>query len=163
MLIVSLKQHFPARWPEWFMAGLAFAWGAYVSLHPQLFTNPATREMLSGMAAMARNFPPSAVWGLSAVVLGVVRAAALFVNGAYTRTPLIRLLMSFASIFIWTQVVVGLVKSGIPNIGLVVYSGLIVMDIVSACRASTDMVDAEKARHDSKQEQRRGRTAGIPA
>lgn len=155
MMIVSLKQHFPARWPEWFMSAELFLWGVYVALHPQLFTNPATRTLLSGLTGMAGGFPPSAVWGLSAVSMGMCRAAALFINGAYTRTPLIRLLMSFGSAFIWTQVVIGLMKSGVPNTGLTVYAGLVVMDIVSAYRAATDMVFAEKAAHDLKQERRR--------
>lgn len=155
MLILSLKQHFPARWPEWFMSGMAFSWGTYVTLHPELFTQAATREVLSGLAMMAGSYPPAALWGLSAVILGFVRAAALFVNGAYTRTPAIRVLMSFLSVFVWTQIVIGLFKSGVPNMELVVYSGLIVMDIVSAYRATNDTVFAEKMRHDMKQERRR--------
>lgn len=156
MLIVQLKKHFPARWPEWFMAGMSFMWGAYISLHPELFEQPATAIVLAGMKQMAGNFPPAAIWGLSTVTLGLIRAAALFVNGAYTRTPMIRLGMSFASAFVWTQVFIGLYKSGVPNMGLVVYAGLVMMDIVSAWRAATDTVFAEKVRHDAKQERRRG-------
>jgi len=151
MLIVSLKQHFPARWPEWFMAGTSFMWGAYIALHPQVFTQEATKEILAGMAAMSGEFPPAALWGLSTVVLGMVRGTALFVNGTYTRTPMIRLVMSFASAFVWTQVCVGLLMTGVPNMGIVVYAGLVVMDIVSAWRAATDTVFAEKLRHDLKQ------------
>ena len=155
MLIVSLKQHFPARWPEWYMSGMSFAWGSYLILHPEVFTQNATQTILSGMAAMAGDFPPAAFWGLCTVVMGLIRAAALFVNGAYTRTPLIRLIMSFASAFIWTQICIGLIKTGVPNTGLVVYGGMVVMDIVSAYRATNDTVYAEKMRRDLKQERRR--------
>lgn len=155
MLILSLKQHFPARWPEWFMSGMSFAWGTYLSLHPELFTQDASRQMLSGLAGMAGNYPPAAVWGLLTIFLGLIRASALFVNGAYARTPLVRLVMSFASAFIWTQICIGLVKSGVPNTDIIVYGGLIVLDIVSAYRAANDMVYAEKLRHDLKQERRR--------
>jgi hypothetical protein len=111
--------------------------------------------MLSGLATMAGGYPPSAVWGLLTVFLGLIRGAALFINGAYTRTPLIRLIMSFASAFVWTQICIGLVKSGVPNTGIIVYGGLVVMDIVSAYRAANDTVYAEKLRHDLKQERRR--------
>lgn len=163
MLIVELRKHFPARWPEWFMAGLSFMWGSYVALHPQIFVQPESRVMLSGLTQMAGSFPPAAVWGLSAVTLGLIRGAALFINGSYTRTPMIRLLMSFLSAFVWTQVVIGLLKTGVPNMGLVVYAGLVVMDIVSAYRAATDTVFAEKVRHDSKQEERRGRANNFVA
>ncbi len=134
------------------MSAMAFTWGIYVAFHPQLFTQAATREVMSGLTAMAGNFPPSALWGFSAVILGLIRAAALFINGAYTRTPMIRLGMSFASAFVWTQVCVGLIKSEVPNMGIVVYAGLVLMDIVSAYRAATDTVFAEKMRHDTRQE-----------
>jgi hypothetical protein len=146
MLIVSLKQHFPARFPEWWMSLMLVLWGSYVVLHPRVFTDQA----LSGLVAMAGNFDPAGLWGLSAVVIGMVRGGALFVNGAYTRTPMIRLLMSFLSAFIWTQVCIGLFKSGVENISVVVYAGLVMMDIVSAYRAATDMVFAEKVRHELK-------------
>lgn len=161
MLIVELKKHFPARWPEWYMSALSFAWGAYVALHPEIFTQPQSREVLAGLVQMAGSFPPASVWGLSAVTLGLIRAAALFINGSYTRTPMVRLLMSFLSAFVWTQVVIGLLKTGVPNMGLVVYSGLVVMDIVSAYRAATDTVFAEKLRHDIKQETYRGRATNF--
>ena len=155
MLIISLKQHFPARWPEWFMSAMSFAWGAYMVLHPEVFTQDATREVFSGLTMMAGNFPPAALWGLTTVVLGIIRAAALFVNGAYARTPMIRLVMSFASAFVWTQVFIGLWKSGVPNVELVVYGGWVVLDIVSAYRATTDTMFAEKMRRDLKQERSR--------
>lgn len=155
MLIVSLKKHFPARWPEWYQSGMLFCWGLYVALHPQMFTNEATRVVLSGLADMAGSFPPSAVWGFTGVLVGMIRATALFINGSMTRTPLVRLLMSFASAFVWTQVVIGLIKSGVPNTGITVYAGLVIMDIVSAWRAATDTVYAETARHELKQERRR--------
>lgn len=161
MLIVSLKQHFPARWPEWFMAGMSFSWGCYVVLHPGLFTNPATRASLAGLEAMAGSFPPAALWGLSTVILGLIRACALFINGAFSRTPMVRLIMSFLSAFIWTQICIGMWKSGVPNTGMVVYSGMVVMDIVSAYRAATDTVFAEKVRHDLKQDHNRVATRRI--
>lgn len=155
MLILSLKEHFPARLPEWFMSGMLFMWGGYLVFHPEVFTQPATAQVMSGLAAMAGLLPPAAMWGLTAVVVGMIRGSALFINGAYTRTPLIRLITSFASAFVFTQVVIGLVKSGVANTGLPVYVGLVVLDIVSAYRAATDAVYAEKVRHDTKQELRR--------
>lgn len=110
---------------------------------------------MAGLASMAGLMAPAALWGLSAVVVSMIRASALFVNGAYTRTPLIRLATSFASAFVFTQVVIGLMKTGVASTGLPVYAGLVVLDIVSAYRAATDTVYAEKVRHDAKQETRR--------
>lgn len=150
MLIVSLKRHFPARVPEWWMSLMLVGWGSYIVLHPEMFDDPSTREVFSGMVAMAGDFDPAGFWGLSAVVIGFLRSCALFINGAYTRTPMIRLGMSFLSAFIWTQVAIGLYQSGVANMGVVVYAGLVTLDIVSAYRAATDMVFAEKIRHDLK-------------
>jgi len=50
MLIQSLKQHFPARFPEWMMAGMLSSWGAYVVLHPELFTDPRSTTALTTTA-----------------------------------------------------------------------------------------------------------------
>lgn len=153
MLIVSLKQHFPARWPEWHQSGMALALGAYICLHPDLFTQPGTAQLFAGVALMVSwfGYPAFAVWGLILVTIGFVRAGALFVNGAYTRTPTIRLVMSFLSAFVWTQMAIGFLNSSISNTGIVVYSGLVIMDIVSAYRAAVDVVYAQKIRHDMKQ------------
>lgn len=151
MILQSLKQHFPARAIEWLNAGALASWGLYVLLHPQMFTNPATRELFAGLTEITWGLTadPALLWGLTALLVGLARAVALFVNGAYGRTPLVRLGTSFASAFIWTQVIIGLMHSGVPNTGLVVYSWLVVADIISAYRASQDAVYAEKQRRDS--------------
>lgn len=147
MIIKSLKQHFPARFPEWLNAGILAAWGAFVILHPQLFTDPKLVACFEGMVAMSTPFgPPAAVWGLSALFVGVSRGAALLVNGLYLRTPIIRLISSFCSAFIWTQVVLGLLKTGLPMPGIIVYAGLVFADICSAFRAGMDVTYAEKTR-----------------
>lgn len=156
VIVVELKRHFNARWTEWFMAGFAFCWGLYVVFHPELFTQEATKHTLAGLASMTGSLPPAAVWGAGPMVLGMVRAATLFINGTWTRTPLIRLGMSFASAFIWTQVFIGFLKTGIPNTGLIPYFGYVVMDTMSAYRAATDTVYAEKVRHETKQDKSRG-------
>lgn len=145
MLIQSLKTHFPARALEWFGAGVMFTYGYYVITHPQLFTAPETAQLFSGLAQLAGFFgqPPIAI-GVMAVVTGLIRACALFVNGAVTKTPLIRLLTSFGSAYIWTSVSIGLVLSDVSNTGLVIYPWLLIADIVSGYRAGYDLVIAEK-------------------
>ncbi len=144
MLIQSLKTHFPARALEWFGAGVMFTYGYYVITHPQLFTAPETARLFSGLARIAEFFgqPPIAI-GVMAIITGLVRAGALFVNGAVTKTPLVRLMTSFASAYIWTSVTLGLVMADVANTGLVVYPWLLIADIVSGYRAGYDLVIAE--------------------
>jgi len=148
MLIQSLKQHFPARFPEWLMAGLLTTWGIYVVLHPSLFTAPATAALFAGMAEIVRwtGYEPAGVWGATAMLIGMVRAFALFVNGAYYRTPTIRLATSAMSAALVGFLVYGLTRSDAPNTGLVVYFWLFVCDVASAYRAASDIPVAEQHR-----------------
>lgn len=152
MIVQSLREHFPARLIEWFMAGLMVSWGLYVLGSPDMFTHPAERDIFAYMAAMSSwtGIEPSIVWGLGSTVFGAVRALALFVNGAYVRTPVIRVAMSFVSAFIWTQILLCIVYSGLPNPAVAVYSWLVIADIVSAYRASKDAVLAEAQRRREK-------------
>jgi hypothetical protein len=156
MIIRSLRQHWPARKLEWIMAGFLLCWGVYVLLHPDLFTNPATATLFSGMALISAPLTiyPALAWGGVAAVIGLCRALALFVNGAWTRTPLIRLIASFASMFVITQIIVGLWKSGVPNTGLICYPWFVIADLLSAYRAAVDVVHAEKQREMNKESRR---------
>lgn len=162
MLISQLKYHFPARFPEWMNAGIMASWGAYVLLHQDIFTRPPTSYLFAGLTnwSMA-GYEPAAVWGVLTLVVGLIRACALFVNGAYSRTPVIRLATSAFSAFVWSQIVIGLWKTGIPNVGLVVYGWLVVIDMASAYRAGLDAAMAEESRRASLQtrEGSRGRFA----
>lgn len=159
MIIRSLRQHWPARKLEWLMSGFLASWGLYVLVHPTLFTSPETAVLFSGLAELSSSFSdyPALFWGWSCFGIGLGRAAALFVNGAWTRTPLLRLTASFMSMFIMTQIVVGLWKSGVPNTGLVVYPWLVVADLLSAYRAAVDVVHAEKQREVNKETRRDAR------
>ena len=159
MVIRSLREHWPARKLEWLMAGFMITWGWYVLIHPGLFTAPETASLLSGLASISAPFTPfpALAWGGICFAVGLGRVIALFVNGAWTRTPLIRLIASFASMFIVTQIIIGLWKSGVPNTGLVVYPWFVIADLLSAYRAAVDVVHAEKLREVQKETRRDAR------
>ena len=144
MLIKSLKTHFPARVVEWLMSAIMFSWGYYVVTHPQLFTSPGTREVFSGLAKVAEFFgqPPVTI-GIMAIIVGLVRAGALFVNGAVTKTPFIRLVTAFGSAYIWTTILLGFGMTEVANTGLAIYPWFVIADIVSAYRSGYDLVIAE--------------------
>ena len=151
-MITSLRQHWPSRKMEWMNAFFLSSWGLYVLLHPELFSNPGTASLFGGMSAMVSDITdyPALVWGGVAFSASLVRAIALFVNGAYARTPVIRVATSFISMFIVTQIFFGLWQSGLPNTGLVVYPWFILADMLSAYRASVDAVHAAKHSQDMK-------------
>lgn len=145
MLILKLKEHFPARISEWFNAAILTSWGLYLLLNPDLFDSPAMRVTAEGMVDMvAGTLNPESVWGLVAFIAGATRLVALFINGAWSRTPALRLATAAVSAFVWTQVVIGLMT--VPNTGLAVYPWLVVIDLVAAYRAGRDVAISEVAR-----------------
>lgn len=145
MLILKLKEHFPARISEWFNAAILSSWGVYLLLHPDLFDQPATRMVTQRMAEMVPlSVNPESVWGLVAFTAGAIRLVALFINGAWSRTPALRLMTAAISAFVWTQVFIGLMI--VPNMGLAVYPWLVVIDLVAAYRAGRDVAISEVAR-----------------
>lgn len=152
MILRSLSQHWPARKIEWLMAALTFLWGFYILQHPEVFTQRQTSEILSNMVEMAAIYglKPETFWGWGAFSMGLIRATALFVNGAYVRTPIFRMIAAFGSMFIFTQVSIALYRSGVPNFGIVVYPWLVFADLLSAYRAAQDAVFAEVQRRSQK-------------
>lgn len=159
MVVESLRTHWPARKMEWIMAGIMVSWGSYVLGHPAIFHHPATGAVFSGLAAISDPFTPypALFWGGITFTAGGLRGAALFINGAWTRTPLVRVIASFLSMFIFTQIIIGLWQSGVPNTGLVVYPWFVVADLLSAYRAAVDVVHAEKQREVEKETRRDAR------
>jgi hypothetical protein len=131
MIIVKLKDHFPERAIEWLLGFMLMAWGYVVVMVPDMFTtNP-------NFAAF-KFLGPQSVWGLGSVAVGTCRLMLLFVNGAWRRSPHGRLIASFFSAFIWTQIAIGCILSPVANTGIVVYGGLTLADIYSAFRAGAD-------------------------
>ena len=136
---VDLKEHFAARALEWFNAIYLTLWGAYVILHPGLFYGP-TKAVWTGLINLGIN---QEVWGFCAFVAGSVRVVALFINGRWGLTPIVRVATSFLSVFVWFMVSVGLYRSGISNPSIILYPGLMFADMYSAFRAAGDAYEAE--------------------
>ena len=147
-MIDSLRLHWPARKLEWIMAGILTSWGFYVLTHPEIFTQPETRYIFQGLLKISDWFTPypSLAWGWVGLILGIGRGIALLVNGAWTRTPFVRLVTSFASMFVFTQIIIGLWDSGVPNPSLVIYPWFVIADLSSSYRAAVDFVYAQKQR-----------------
>jgi hypothetical protein len=152
MIIQSLREHFPARATEWVNAATLAAWGAMVLANPEMFNLP----VFAAFHEFSFFLPAYLCWGMFTVIVGTVRLAALFVNGAYTRTPIIRLACSLLSAFVWSQVVIGFWLNPVASTALVMYSSMVVMDLISAYRASKDVAIAEVNRRSEKMGVRTG-------
>lgn len=84
------------RSAEWLLACILFAWGANVIRPNSSFDYPSYRIMVALMQ--------ESTWGMLAVLVSVARMAALFVNGTWKRTPLIRLFCAIASGLFWVSI-----------------------------------------------------------
>ncbi len=156
MIIRSLKYHWPARKLEWLLSGFLMSWGVYVMFHPEIFTDPRTAQVFSGMAATTQALTPypAVIWGMGAFLAGLLRSVALFINGAYTRTPVMRLIGSFVSLFILTQILIAMTRTGVPNTDMVTYAWLVIADLTCAYRAGIDAAFAERQRREEKDSRR---------
>jgi hypothetical protein len=143
MIILELRKHFPPRAIEWLISGILMSWGITVILTPGLFR---LNEAFTGLLAMA----PQERWGLYAMAIGAIRMGALFINGSWRRTPIIRVLCSFASAFVWTQVFLGFLNSPIPTTAFAFFPWFIASDLYSAFRAATDAYIAQRAMETSR-------------
>lgn len=139
MVIVAMKKHFKERAIEWWSAGMLTLWGAYVLLHPTMFT---ALPQCEGLLLLA----PQHIWGFLAFTFGALRLLALTINGFWYPTPLIRLTTAFMSIFVWFWVEVGMILSDVPQMGIVVYGWLTIADLYSAFRSASDTYEAEAQR-----------------
>lgn len=157
MLIRELQKHFPARLPEWWNAAAMFAWGYYILTHVGALSNPA----FAAFRDMASSHNPTLFWGCITLAVGTVRLAALFVNGVYSRTPVIRVVTSAASAFVWMQVVLGLLATGEPTPGVVMYGAAVALDLISAYRASCDAVIAIETKRSRRMGEKRGISGGY--
>lgn len=140
--------HFQARFAEWMNAAIVGGFGIYLILHPGMFDDPRVAALWRGVKATGSQES----WGLVCLLVGTARVAALWINGCHTRTPMVRLIASFFSALILTQICLGMLNAGVPNTGLVVYPILVLADLYSAFRASADMTFVARQKEEQEAE-----------
>ena len=84
----------PTRALEVALAAFMVTWGVFLALPGATFQNP----IYASLAALM----PEAGWAAFSIASGLVRLAALYVNGAWRRTPLVRMVMAVAGVVWWT-------------------------------------------------------------
>lgn len=130
MIVVRFQKTFPLRVSEWAMSAVLVNLGVLILCNPEVFEQPQH-------AAMARMAGPY-IWGWACLVMGVVRATALIINGAWRASPHIRALTAFLSCFIWLEITFGLASSQIVALSLAVYPWFLLLDTYNVFRASSD-------------------------
>lgn len=132
MLLLHVKKHFGARVSEWMLTGVMLSIGLILMRAEDTFsTSPA----YIGMARIASE----QTWAVACTIIGVLRLVALTINGLWVPTTYhLRSFASFISCFIWTQILVGVMISGIAGLGIAVFPWILIWDIITCHRTAVD-------------------------
>lgn len=127
--------HFRLRVLEWFIAIVMLLWWVVLSQPEYSFSKQPSLSLLARIGS--EDF-----WAKVCFFIGVIRLGALYVNGAWRRSPYIRAFTAFLSSVFWMWVSIGMASTG-STTGLTVYPMLMLLDWYSIWTA---MDDADKAR-----------------
>ncbi len=140
-----LMHRFPGRAVEWGESLIlsTVGWTLLIAQTPALFTRPYFQHMAS-MASQE-------VWGYGCLTIGLLRVVFLFVNGTMPRTSsYLRAIGAFFSIFCWFSISYGLAQHEFVGLGMSVFPWLLIGDMYSLHRASTDMRLADNVSRENK-------------
>lgn len=89
---------------EWLLASMMVAWGIGLLLPGNSMELPAYR-LLGAIA-------PEPVWAAWSISIGLLRMLALYINGSWRKTPLVRAVSSLFGAFWWVVLGYCFLKSG---------------------------------------------------
>lgn len=131
MIVVRLQKTFPMRIAEWLAAFVMANWGVMLLLNPGIMERSVSWANMLEMA-------PERCWGFAALGIGVVRLAALAINGAWRRSPHLRSICAFLAVFLWLQITFALLTNGVTTTAVAVYPWFLLLDVWNAGRAAGD-------------------------
>ena len=132
----GVSDHFTARKSEWACAVILFFWGVIVYLPAHTFDNSGAFRVMAQMAS-------EDTWGTAVMTIGTLRLVALIINGTFRRFPYAghaRAATAMLCCFVFLQISLGLLQSGMPTPGLAVYPVLLVLEISNVAAAWSDAV-----------------------
>lgn len=132
----QLSTHMQDRALEWFSALVMLSWGMVLAMPGDTMAGPA-------YAAFHRFGTTEDFWAWAFGMMGGIRLVALYINGRWPRTPVIRMVCATFGAMSWAQVSWMLtegtyLKSGIATTGTAVYGILALADLFSIFRAAFD-------------------------
>ncbi|OWJ69298.1 hypothetical protein CDV50_18765 [Haematobacter massiliensis] len=135
----GIVAHFPIRFSEWLMLFPAVAMGIALRFQQDMFS------LTPSFAAVAR-WGDETFWAVLLLGCGAMRLLALVVNGTFAGfrwSPHLRALASVAGALTWAQFAVGILSAAVFEggtwSGVVMYSTMLLAEIVNLARASGDI------------------------
>jgi hypothetical protein len=132
--------HFRIRIFEWALSVIMLLWATILLNEPDIFKHQQS------LAYFATLNPDTGFWAMVCYAIGGVRLMALWRNGAWTPSPMIRIFTSVLSMLFWLWVSVGLLGADYLSTGLAVYPVLCVTDFISMWNAANDARLSKQAR-----------------
>ncbi len=138
--IIPPFSHFKLRAIEWGLAAMLFCMGTiFLNADFNFNNSPALSELA--------RLNSEKFWGWLCITIGGMRLVALWMNGAWRRSPYVRALTALFSSLLWLQITLGLVVQPLLTIGIAIFPFLIFLDWFSVWRA---MDDADTYRKENK-------------
>ena len=128
---LAAPSHFRVRAVEWLISGILFSWGLILLAGPTDIFGRAQFAELSRVA-------PQHVWAVGCMAAGAARLGALMVNGAWRRSPYVRMAMALGSGLFWLQITLGFAASGVTTLGLAACPWFFLADLYSMGVAAFD-------------------------
>lgn len=130
MILVRFARTFRERAPEWALAFVMTGWGGTLLLPGDSFNRPFFRPL----AAIA----PETAWGAVVFTTGIIRLAALYINGSRQETPQVRQWCSFVGMLIWSFLTAGALSVEWKSPAVFTYAGLFFLEAIMFSYAGRD-------------------------
>jgi hypothetical protein len=120
MILVRFSETWPYRRAEWLLAVVTLSIGIVYAFDSPLFELPNYATM--------RRVMPQSWWATWALLVGVVRLAALYINGAWRPSPHFRAAGSFLSCFLWGTLFLGAASAPFYGVTVAIWPWFLLFD-----------------------------------
>lgn len=130
----GISDHFPSRASSWVTAGMCSHMGFLFLADPKLFTYQHSFGAMERVMSQHQ-------WGMVCLTIGVLRLAALAINGSFPTlrwSPHIRAATSLLTCFVWLQFTLSFMASPVESSGEAIYPYLLLLDIWNGFSAAKE-------------------------
>jgi hypothetical protein len=136
MVVISTPSTHRERAIEWLSSAALLGWGITLAL-------PGETLMQNHYVAFRAMGWSEAILAWVFCLVGAARLVALYINGRWPKSPIVRIVGAIFGALIWGQVAYYLAAgtwmlTGLPNTGVATYAILAAADIFSITRAAFD-------------------------